>query len=73
MLDLKFIRENPDTVKKAVQQKRVSLNVDDLLKADQALLDLKKKNQSLNEEKNAAKCKPVVFFDDIRFTGSFEK
>lgn len=53
MLDLKFIRENPDVVKKAVQQKRVSLNVDDLLKADQGLLELKKKNQALNEEKNA--------------------
>lgn len=53
MLDLKFIRENPDAVKKAVQQKRASLNVDELLKADQALLDLKKKNQVLNEEKNA--------------------
>ncbi len=53
MLDLKFIRENPDVVKKAVQQKRVSLNIDDLLKADQTLLDLKKKNQALNEEKNA--------------------
>lgn len=53
MLDLKFIRENPDAVKKAVQLKRVSLNVDELLKADQSLLDLKKKNQALNEEKNA--------------------
>ncbi len=53
MLDLKFIRENPDAVKKAVQQKRVTLNIDELLKADQALLDLKKKNQALNEEKNA--------------------
>ena len=53
MLDLKFIRENPDAVKKAVQLKRVSLNVDELLKADQSLLDLKKKNQTLNEEKNA--------------------
>lgn len=53
MLDLKFIRENPDVVKKAVQQKRVSLNVDELLKADSSLLELKKKNQALNEEKNA--------------------
>lgn len=53
MLDLKFIRENPEAIKKAVQQKRVSLNVDDLLRADQSLLELKKKNQSLNEEKNA--------------------
>lgn len=53
MLDLKFIRENPDVVKKTVQLKRVPLNVDDLLLADQSLMDLKKKNQALNEEKNA--------------------
>ncbi len=53
MLDLKFIRENPDAVKTAVKQKRVGLNVDELLAADQALLELKKKNQTLNEERNA--------------------
>ncbi len=53
MLDLKFIRENPDAVKTAVKQKRVGLNVDELLAADQALLELKKKNQALNEERNA--------------------
>jgi seryl-tRNA synthetase len=53
MLDLKFIRENPDKVKEAVRVKRAALNVDELLQADRDLLELKKKNQSLNEEKNA--------------------
>lgn len=53
MLDIKFIRENVDAVKKAVQLKRVGLNVDDLLKADQELLALKRQSQALNEEKNA--------------------
>ena len=53
MLDLKFIRENPQAVKDAVRLKRVSLDVDDLLRADQELLSLKKRTQSLNEEKNA--------------------
>ncbi|MBN8538909.1 MAG: serine--tRNA ligase [Deltaproteobacteria bacterium] len=53
MMDIKFIRENPEALKKAVQLKRVNLNVDDLLAADASLLELKKKNQSLNEEKNA--------------------
>lgn len=53
MMDIKLIRENPDAFKKAVQLKRVNLSVDDLLAADQTLLELKKKNQSLNEEKNA--------------------
>jgi seryl-tRNA synthetase len=53
MLDLKFIRDNADAVKKAVQLKRVSLDVDQLLKADQDLLALKKQSQALNEEKNS--------------------
>lgn len=52
MLDLKFIRENTDAVAKAIQQKRVNLNLQDLLGADRALTELKKKNQALNEEKN---------------------
>lgn len=53
MLDLKFIRENVQLVKEAVRLKRVSLDVDELLRADQELLSLKKKVQGLNEEKNA--------------------
>ncbi len=53
MLDLKFIRENPDKVKEAVRLKRVDLDVDELLKADQELLALKKQSQALNEERNA--------------------
>lgn len=53
MLDIKFIRENPEAIKKAAQQKRVGLNVDELLQADKNLLELKRKNQALNEEKNA--------------------
>jgi seryl-tRNA synthetase len=53
MLDIKFIRENPEAIKKAAQQKRVGLNVDELLQADKSLLELKRKNQALNEEKNA--------------------
>lgn len=53
MLDLKFIRENPDVVKDAIKKKRVGLDLDELLKADQDLLSLKRKSQALNEEKNA--------------------
>lgn len=53
MLDLKFVRENVEAVKKAVVQKRVVLDVDELLRADQELLTLKKRSQSMNEEKNA--------------------
>lgn len=53
MLDLKFIRENADAVKKAAQQKRTGIDIDELLRADQELVSLKRQAQALNEEKNA--------------------
>ena len=53
MLDIKFIRENVDAVKKAISQKKVNLNLDELLDVDKQVLDLKKKLQVLQEEKNA--------------------
>jgi len=52
MLDLKFIREQPDAVKAAVRDKHVSLDVDELLARDRALLDLTRKVQELQERRN---------------------
>jgi seryl-tRNA synthetase len=53
MLDIKYIRENADRVRTAITQKRVNLNLDELLSADQDALGLKKQIQALQEEKNA--------------------
>jgi seryl-tRNA synthetase len=53
VVDIKFIRENPDAIKKAVKLKRSNVDIDELLRADQELGALKKKTQGLNEEKNA--------------------
>ena len=53
MLDLKFIRENAPAVQEAARLKKVALKIDDLLAADQEVLALKRKQQTLNEEKNA--------------------
>jgi seryl-tRNA synthetase len=53
MLDIKYVRENADAVRTAIQQKRVNLNLDELLQADQSVLELKKTLQTLQEEKNA--------------------
>src|SRR4051794_15577297 len=52
MLDLRFIRENPDKVRWAIQVKRVDLDLDELLAVDQDVLRLKRQIQTLNEEKN---------------------
>lgn len=53
MLDLKFIRENPEIVRKAIEQKAGSLNLDELLMLDRQILDLKRQTEQLLAERNA--------------------
>jgi seryl-tRNA synthetase len=52
MLDLKQIRENPDLVRRAITDKRVSLDLDALLAADQRALALARTLQELQEKRN---------------------
>lgn len=53
MLDIKFIRENADVVKKAVELKNLSFSVDELLEVDQQLAEKKREQQALQEKRNA--------------------
>ena len=53
MLDIKFIRENIEIVKKAITQKNVSLSIDNLLEVDKKLNDKKREQQALQEKRNA--------------------
>jgi seryl-tRNA synthetase len=53
MLDLRFIRENPEAVRRAIEVKQVDLNLDELLAADEEVRSLKLQIQKLQEEKNA--------------------
>jgi len=53
MLDLKFIRDNPDKVRWAIQVKHVDLDLDELLEADRKALDFDKQITALNTESNA--------------------
>lgn len=52
MLDIKFIRENTEIVKKAVEEKGVDLNVDRLLEMDDKRRDLLGKVETLRAERN---------------------
>lgn len=54
MLDIKFIRENTDLVKKAVIEKGVDLNIDRLLELDQKRRDLIVSADNLRQERNKA-------------------
>ncbi len=53
MLDLRTIRENSESVRTAIRNKRVALDLDELLSLDREVLELKKKLQALQEEKNS--------------------
>ncbi len=53
MLDLKFIRENAGAVRHAAQVKGVNIDIDDLLRVDRELLDLKQRVEAMQAERNA--------------------
>lgn len=53
MLDIKFIRENPETVRKAIEEKGSPLDLEELLALDKQVADLKRQTESLLAERNA--------------------
>ncbi len=52
MLDIKFIRENPDLIKDAVHKKHLSFDVDALLKAEEKRKETLSNFESLRAEQN---------------------
>lgn len=64
MLDIKFIRENPEAVKETCRKKQVKVDIDRLLEVDrkrrellQAIEDMRAKKNRANEEIKAAQTK----------------
>ena len=53
MLDIKFIRENPELIKEASRKKHLSFNVDELITVDQTRLEKLSLVESLRAEQNA--------------------
>ncbi len=54
MLDIKFIRENPEIVKAAVKNKKARVDVDALLAIDEERRKMRTEIENLNQEKNLA-------------------
>ena len=54
MLDIKFIRENPEKVKKAAGSKGINIDTDEILEVDKKLQILRTAQQKLQEERNQA-------------------
>ena len=54
MLDLKFIRDNPDKVKTALKNRGLSLEIEPLLKLDKERRELLLEYESLRGQQNKA-------------------
>jgi seryl-tRNA synthetase len=52
MLDIKFIRENPDLIKEAARKKYINFNMDELISTDQVRLEKLSLVESLRAEQN---------------------
>lgn len=52
MLDIKFIKDNPDLIKEAARKKHINFNVDDLLKAEEERLQALQLVENLRAEQN---------------------
>ena len=52
MLDIKFIHDNRDELKKAIENKRIVLNLEELLMVDEKRRELLQAVEELNAEKN---------------------
>jgi len=54
MLDIKFIRQNPDIIKDACTKKNIKCDIDKLLDIDEKRLKLKQELEAISAEKNKA-------------------
>jgi len=52
MLDIKFIRENQEEIRKTIENKRVDLNLDELLAIDEKRVAMLQEIENLSAEKN---------------------
>ncbi len=54
MLDIRFIRENPELVKEGARKKRIPVDIDRLLEVDEKRRKLLQESENLKAEKNTA-------------------
>jgi len=68
MLDIKFIRENVDAVKKNTKSRLADVDIDELLEVDKKRRELESAIDNLRAKRNAAsKTKPQIHFLTVRF------
>ncbi len=60
MLDIKFIRNNPDKVKKGCQKKQVKVDIDRILKLDEEKRECQRRLENLRAEQNKLSQQPTT-------------
>lgn len=65
MLDIKFIRENPELIKEAARKKHINFNIDELVDVDKKRLEILQKVETMRAEQNKASQDIVKFTDPI--------
>jgi seryl-tRNA synthetase len=66
MLDIKFIRQNPDRVKEGIAKKQVKIDIDRLLELDEKKREYLKKIESLRAEQNKLGKEDITRAQDIK-------
>ena len=66
MLDIKFIRQNPEVVKKAIKDKNVDLDLDKILALDARRRELIESSEALKAEQNKKSKGPQFNVDELK-------
>ena len=66
MLDIKFIRENPDVIKKTAKEKLVEIDVDRLLEVDKMVKENLSEVEVLRAERNKLSSEIPTLQGDIK-------
>ena len=66
MLDIKFIRENPELIKMAAEKKKISFNVEELVEADKKRLELLQKIEDLRSKQNTVSAEITTVAPEIK-------
>lgn len=60
MVDIKYIREHQEEIKKAIKGKHIDLNLDELIEADKVRIELQRTTEELSAKKNELNDKIVL-------------
>ena len=66
MLDIKFIRQNPEVVKKAIQNKNIDLDLDKLLALDSRRRELIESSETVKAEQNKKSKGPQFNVEELK-------